>query len=344
MLISVVIPVYNSQKTVSRCIKSVLNQTQNNLEIIAVNDGSSDKSGEILDKLAESDDRIKVIHQENQGSVAARRNGVNCSSGDYVCFIDSDDIMSANAIELLFKQAQKSNSDICTGATIRRIKSISVNTYTPPCLSISEPQTYEREQILNELYLSWFGISNVPVSLCAKLFKSEIIKEAYSKVRDMKIFFGDDLIVTLNAFSIAERVSFIPDIVYYYYVGGGTSKFRQDMLDEWIKLYNYKMPFAEKYIPDSDAFRLADIELCNMTFTYFEMLIEKGGYSYEQFEQSVKSALARPEIQKACNNKKCANSANAVLLKNADVKEIYQTIVKTVKKNKLKNLIKKIIG
>ncbi|MGN1444346.1 MAG: glycosyltransferase family 2 protein [Acutalibacteraceae bacterium] len=344
MLISVVIPVYNAQKTVSRCIHSLLNQTENHLEIIAVNDGSTDESGKILDRLAKKDNRIRVIHQENQGSVAARRKGVNTACGDYICFCDADDTMPPNAIELLLEQAKKSDSDICTGRSVKKVKGFTIKSHASPCFQISEPQVYEREQIINELYISWFGRSNVPVSLCAKLFKGPIIKATYANVSDIKIFFGDDLIVTLNAFAIAERVSFIPDTVYDYYVGGNTSKFRPDMLDEWIKLYNYKMPFAEKYIPESNAFRLADIELCNMTVTYFEMLLEKGGYSYDQFEKAAKEALDRPEIKKACNNEKCSDFANVILLRNADIKEIYTKVSETVRKNRLKNFIKKAIS
>ena len=342
MLISVIIPVYNAQKTVSRCIKSILNQTEKKLEIIAVDDGSTDSSGKILERLAEADSRIKVIHQENQGSVSARRNGVMIALGDYICFSDADDTMPPNAIELLLKQSKKSRSDICTGNSIRKVKGIGIKSHTSACFQISEPQVYDREKIINELYISWFGISNVPVSLCAKLFKGDIIKEAYRRVADMRIFFGEDLIVTLNAFAIAERVSFIPDTVYFYYIGGGTSKFRPDMLDEWISLYNYKIPFAEKYIPGSEAFRTADIELCNMTFTYFEMLIEKGGYSYEQFEQAARNALERPEIVKACHNEKCTDYANVLLLKDADIKKIYGKVVETVKKNRLKTLLKSV--
>ncbi len=344
MPVSVIIPVYNAQKTISRCIQSILKQTEKDLEIIAVNDGSTDSSGKILDRLAQSDSRIRVIHQENQGTVAARRKGVNIASGDYICFSDADDTIPPNAIELLLRQAQRSESDICIGNCVKKVKGIKIRGYCSPCFQISEPQIYEREQIINELYISWFGISNVPVSLCAKLFRSQIIKAAYANISDIRVFFGEDLIVTLNAFAIADKVSFIPDIVYYYYIAGGTSAFRLDMLDEWIKLYNYKMPFAEKYIPESDAFRLADIELCNMTFTYFEMLIEKGGYSYDSFAKAVKEALNRPEIYHACHNEKCSGYQTAELLKNADIKEIYMKVSETVKKRRLKNFIKKIIS
>ena len=96
MKISIIIPIYNGEKFIEKCIKSIKNQTFKDFEIILVNDGSSDNSGQICDELAKNDNRIKVIHQENLGVSEARNRGIIASKGEYICFIDCDDYIKVN--------------------------------------------------------------------------------------------------------------------------------------------------------------------------------------------------------------------------------------------------------
>ena len=100
--ISVIIPVYKVEKYLKRCVESVVNQTYKNIEIILVNDGSPDKCGEICDKYARIDSRIKVIHKENGGLSSARNAGLDIASGDYIMFVDSDDWISEVSLEKLY--------------------------------------------------------------------------------------------------------------------------------------------------------------------------------------------------------------------------------------------------
>ena len=92
-LISVIIPVYNVENFLHDCLNSILKQTYTNLEIILVDDGSTDKSGEICDEFAKNDSRIKVLHQKNSGQAVARNNALNIASGEYIAFADSDDLI-----------------------------------------------------------------------------------------------------------------------------------------------------------------------------------------------------------------------------------------------------------
>ena len=101
-LISVIVPIYNVEKYLDRCIKSIINQSYTNLEIILVNDGSTDKCGEICDKWKEKDKRIKVIHKENGGLSDARNAGIEIAKGEYLSFIDSDDYVHKDFIKVLF--------------------------------------------------------------------------------------------------------------------------------------------------------------------------------------------------------------------------------------------------
>lgn len=111
-LISVIIPVYNVHEYLSECLESVISQTYEKLEIICVDDGSSDESGTICDEIAKKDSRIKVIHTSNQGLAMARNNGLNYVTGEYIAFIDSDDCIEKNYIYTLYKLLKCNNADI----------------------------------------------------------------------------------------------------------------------------------------------------------------------------------------------------------------------------------------
>lgn len=111
-LISVIIPVYNVEEYLRECVDSVLNQTYENLEIILVDDGSTDSSGEICDEYVEKDERISVIHQKNAGPSKTRNTGLDNATGKYIYFLDSDDYIESNALELLVSTAESNGADL----------------------------------------------------------------------------------------------------------------------------------------------------------------------------------------------------------------------------------------
>src|SRR5699024_8688641 len=110
--ISVIVPVYNAEKYLHRCIKSILDQTYKNLEIILVDDGSIDTSGKICDYYDHKDERIKVIHKENGGQSSARNTGLTIASGDYVSFVDSDDWIVEDIYEYCINLIKTTNCDV----------------------------------------------------------------------------------------------------------------------------------------------------------------------------------------------------------------------------------------
>lgn len=112
-MISIIIPVYNVEKYLRRCVDSILNQTINEIEIILVDDGSIDQSGKICDEYAQKDMRVKAIHQENKGVSAARNKGLNMAQGEYIAFVDSDDFVDGDMYELLLANSKLYQADIC---------------------------------------------------------------------------------------------------------------------------------------------------------------------------------------------------------------------------------------
>lgn len=126
--ISVIIPIYNVEKFLPRCLDSVINQSFKNIEIICVNDGSTDKSGKILAKFAEKDARFRVITQDNQGLSASRNNGMEVASGAYIFFLDADDYLHPQALEIFYATAQKSECPIVISQTFCKLGKDTLNT------------------------------------------------------------------------------------------------------------------------------------------------------------------------------------------------------------------------
>ena len=114
-LISIIIPIYNNEKFISRCLDSIINQTYKKIEIIIVNDGSTDKSLDVISKYEKKDNRIKVINKKNEGVSIARNIGIESSKGDYITFVDADDWLELDAIEKLYIEITEKNVDVVRG-------------------------------------------------------------------------------------------------------------------------------------------------------------------------------------------------------------------------------------
>lgn len=339
-LVSIVVPVYNAQKYIGRCIKSILKQTYKNWELILVDDGSTDKSGVICDDYARNDCRIKVIHQKNQGSISARRNGVAATTGEYTCFCDADDIMPSRAIECLHNVISPVS---CSTVVVGRTAGIWNNFVVPsshraPCFEISTPVTYSHKDFIDQLYCSWFGITNLPVSLYAKLYPTSLLKETFATVSNVVNFMGDDLIMTVDILPKADQIIIVPDVVYYYRPGGGTSKLQPKLMDDWLALYRFKSQYAVEYPMPQPIQKLMDIELCNMTFSYFEMLELHNKLTSDVIN---KTCCIYDVLHAASNPSINPSFEKAKLLREKDISQI-RKYVKLTPKAKVKQALKKI--
>lgn len=293
--VNIIVPVYNTKKYLNKCIHSVLHQSYQNIKLILIDDGSTDGSGKICDKWAKKDKRIQVVHQKNSGPVRARAAGIRlCNNDDYVTFLDSDDYLPHNAIALLAHEAKRYNADLVCGKFTKVLKAfILPEKFQPPCFNTSKPEVYDTERIKKELLISYFGISDFPVNLCGKLYKASIIKKSLDFPVVVK-FMGDDLSISLRLMPYIKNLIIIPNSVYRYRLGGGSSKFRSDFFDDFIALYNLKNEFLlNNPIPQNAALYMA-IELKNVALTWLQMCKEKGRYSDSDL---------RNEIDRMCNIK-----------------------------------------
>lgn len=227
-LVSIVVPIYNVEQYLARCINSIINQTYRNLEIILVDDGSPDLSGKICDEFAEIDSRIKVIHKQNGGASSARNTGIDVSSGVYICFIDSDDYIKETYVEKLYDAITSTSSDIAVCNHYRQTKD---NLYMK--LPYSDMVKTDRDS-------DFFYYLCIDFNACVpwnKLFKASIIKD--NSIRFLHgIFPGEDNIFCMEYASKAHCATYISDFLYFY-VDSDTSICKKS---EMISFYdNYKL-------------------------------------------------------------------------------------------------------
>jgi len=219
-LISIIVPVYNCEKLIEKCINSLISQTYKNIEIIIVDDGSSDKSGEICDRLAEKYNFIKVIHQENHGVGVARNVGIDAANGDYITFVDSDDLTEPEMIEEFYASSQKYNSDIVFDGLKYCDKDY--NVYRTEMIQVPEGCYYE-EDIYKKIILPLISFGpcepfKKPANPgnCTCLFKSKLIENI--RFEDNKTLpIAEDLVFLLYALKNSKTVSKTNGCRYIYY-------------------------------------------------------------------------------------------------------------------------------
>lgn len=212
--VSVIIPVYNVEKYLDKCIKSVVNQTYTNLEIILVDDGSCDSCPQICDEWAKKDNRIKVIHKGNGGLSDARNAGMHIASGEYISFIDSDDFIHETMIEKLLNSAIQNNSDIakCMLSNIDEYGNVEdiveLNLDKIDSKNIFYYYTLDDcHKKDNKTYTQY--ISN---SVCTSLYHSKLVK-GKQFVKDM---FSEDLIFNCDVINDDCKISVVNEHLYYY--------------------------------------------------------------------------------------------------------------------------------
>ena len=220
--VTVVIPVFNTEKYIEKCVKSVCGQTLKDLEIIIVDDGSTDSSGRIADELARDDSRIKVIHQENAGLGPARNAGINDATGDYLGFVDSDDWVEPQMFERLWIEATRINSDVCAGGikilTSGHVQSVHIQHLAGKTLLGAEE--------INSYRLNYYGPkddSNAAQPLVAstiRLYKRSLLNEQRLRFKNIR---SEDVDFNIRVMKESHRINFIDTAMYCYRKDGQPS-------------------------------------------------------------------------------------------------------------------------
>ena len=201
--ISIIVPVYKAEKHIHKCVNSILAQDYDNIEILLVNDGSPDQSGQICDEYAKTEKKIKVIHKANGGVSSARNEGLDNATGEFVAFVDSDDWLEQDALSNLYNAYKAMGSDYIV-ASYNDIRKDGKE-----CV-VLENDTYSGDGVVENLYRIYLKT----FTPWAKLYKKSLINENHIKFKDIP--YGEDTVFNLEYIGYCRNISMISVVVYNY--------------------------------------------------------------------------------------------------------------------------------
>lgn len=262
--ISIIIPVYQVEEYLPKCLNSVTHQTYQNLEILLIDDGSTDSSGKICDRYAKKDARIRVIHKQNAGVAMARNDGLARATGDYISFIDSDDWIAKDAYTKLYQGLKAYNADCAVGRCVTVYDKDGVLTRkkeaVPPVRCLSS------EEAMKHVLLHGSAVWN-------RLFRRDI----FDGLRFPSGRINDDEVAALHAYEKCKRIVFLNQDSYYYRIRSNsitTSRFSLRNLDCY---YNSKdnLAFVKKARPE--LVKCAEFKTCKtLLYCYLNLKKLKG--------------------------------------------------------------------
>jgi glycosyltransferase involved in cell wall biosynthesis len=340
--VSVVIPIYNAGIKLHKCIKSVLNQTFKDFQLLLVNDGSTDQSLKICKKYQILDGRIMVINKENEGSIATRKKGVMASFTKYVMFVDADDWIEPNTIEVLYNEAIQNDLDIAV-CNINRVVGSGLFIKSK-CKSwyFKNNKLYDELEIKKNLVTAYFFGHPFPSSLCAKLYKRELLINTGNYLNKIH-FFGDDLFYNLEMLLLAKKIKMIDKHLYNYRYGGFTSRYQPHLFDDMVNGYLIQTEVIDSYYNDTKEknYRGISIMLLN-TFKACLVNLFSSPLEEEEIKNKIKSYINHKTVIKCVLNagsEKYFTTEYLEAFKNEDIDFLYNLGRTMHKKSKVKKLL-----
>lgn len=278
--VSLIVPVYNVALYLRKCLNSLINQTLKEIEVIIINDGSTDNSGKIVDEYAKKDSRVKVIHQENQGLSFARNQGIKLAKGKYIAFVDSDDWVKEDAYAVLFLKAEENGVDIVLGDLFYYTEGKEI--YRTRKYFFDVNQVYNGKKCFVKLIDS----GNYGAMVCMNFYRLDFIRNNHLY---FEFLYHEDEYFTPRAFYYAKRVIDARMPFYYYRQREGSIMHNVDrkVRVKWIcRIVDQFFCFAESNLRNEDssfigAFMFRAISLyMSITWLYVLMLRDKKDCMY----------------------------------------------------------------
>lgn len=230
-LVSIVVPVYNVEAYLNKCIESVTSQTYKNLEIILVDDGSTDNCPGICDEWEKKDNRVKVVHKSNAGLGMARNTGMDNANGQYIFFVDSDDTIDVHTVEKCLSCAESTGACVVAfyGCDVYDSGQI-VRKPIPDCKRLFEADEVKNE-FLSGLFSYEFGLG---VSSCMKMFDFKMLRELNIRYMSEREVISEDAFFILELLSKVSVAAIVPECLYYYYKRSNslTKTFKEDRMEK----------------------------------------------------------------------------------------------------------------
>lgn len=294
MKISVIVPVYNVESYVEACLRSILRQTFRELEILVVDDGSTDSSGEICERLSREDERIHVFHQENGGLSAARNTGLKAATGDYVAPVDSDDLLSPDYMEKLLNACVRNDAQVsicdCRGFMQDSEWEESMKQVKEKPEDEAGIQQFSSRKCLEHMYHPIS--SGMSFTAWGKLYHRTLFTEQKLEYPVGKIH--EDQFVTYQLLDAAESIAYVPEELYWYRTRGGSIMHRRfdrrrlDLMEATREQCRYFLEKGEK--------ETASLAVNNHIRTEFSLLAcvrESTAAESKKLESELRSALKK---------------------------------------------------
>lgn len=265
-MISVIVPVYNTSKYLRRCLDSIINQTYKDLEIIIVDDGSTDVSPSICDEYDKKYNNVQVIHKDNAGLGYARNSGMKVMNGKYVMFVDSDDFLQENMIEQLYADLLKENADTCIGGFTRFYES-SYKIIENPLSKRSFKNAYVKDVLVKMLGKKYDGSDYIEMSVWKVLFSTEIIRKNKIEFPSEREYISEDIIFDLQYYTKAQVVTVSSNCGYCYCDNADslTMSYRSNRFNLQKKMYYELCNLTKKFdIYDMAGERIANNLISNV--------------------------------------------------------------------------------
>lgn len=298
--ISVIVPVYNSEKYLKRCIDSILNQTYKAIELILVDDGSPDNCGKICDEYAKKDKRVRVIHKTNAGVSAARNSGLEIASGNYATFVDSDDYIEPEMYGNMMEKVHQYNCDVVMCDCIKDFTDHS-EIYTHDIRA----GFYDKEQLVNEYYPHLLMMENVEYPATISNWLILFNRNKLGNLRYVVgVRYSEDLLFGAQLVYNTDSFYYMKEQAYYHYYMNPTSATHKFTVDKWN---DYKTLHFEinKYFSECESFDFShQIDLCLLFFVYNSVsnIFSTDNLEREKKFEIVKNILGDNEVRRMFSN------------------------------------------
>lgn len=328
--VSIIVPVYNVEKYLKQCVDSILGQTFPEFELILVDDGSKDGSSVICDNYAKSDDRVVVIHQENHGQTAARKAGFHASCGEYIYFVDSDDWLEPNLIELAYGLAVDNDADIVTFDSY-----FNYSFHQCPVTQPIESGIFDKSGLMEKIYpkmiysgrFFYFGIY---AAMWNKIFRRSLVENNFDNVKN-NIKIGEDGVLTFSAFLDANRVVIDGKNYLYHYRDNNSSLTRSYVTDQ----YESAKLLIKTLREISDSKKVFDL---NRQIDYYLMYNVRSIFIEEFYYRYKKSISARiKNLKSIAADRELQKIANRLLVD--EIEKVPKMFIKNIVQNNFGSLI-----
>lgn len=274
--LSVIIPIYNAEKYLSKCLDSILNQNFTDFEVLLIDDGSTDSSPDICKRYAHSDRRFKYIRKENGGAYQTRLYGAKRAQGTYITFCDADDFYKNKyAFARLHEEVIKTNCSAIQFGYIKKYNHLSRK------VAVNKPLDIDKNSFLADEYpkllCSFWESSHLTTSTCNKAYHKSLISNLPDADSAERVFWGDDQIMNLHLLSTCESFRFIPETLYCYrQFSGGTSGFSKRTMKDVDIIKKYQLLFLERYTGTSTELmrKIIFSELTGCFFGYVQQALD----------------------------------------------------------------------